>query len=212
MKTKCAIIGSGKIGCDLLVKIQRSKYLNCILMAGQHKASEGLRFAKEKGINTSAKSIEAVVETDAQVVFDATSAQASKAHAPHLKDRFVIDLTPLKEFPICVPNVSKISKYGVSMGSCTIQAVIPKLAKMKDLEYVEVVTTIASDSAGMGTRENLSEYLITTAKTIEQFTKAKAKAILIINPDLQAMHNTIYYKQKNKDEIKVIQFELEGSY
>src|SRR3990167_3691797 len=211
MKTKCAIIGSGKISCDLLVKLKRSKYLECILMAGQRETSEGLKFAKEKGIPTSAKSIDAILQTDAPIVLDATTALSAKEHAKLLKDRFYIDLTPSKIYPICVPNVTKASLKGVSMGSCTLQAVMPRLAKIKNLEYVEVVTTIASESAGMGTRENLSEFLITTAKSIEKLTGAKAKVILIINPVLQAMHNTIYYKTKDKDEIKVIQFELEGS-
>ena len=210
MKTKVAILGSGKIGCDLLVKIQRSKYLECIMFAGQRETSEGLKFAKEKGINISAESIEAVVETNAEIIFDATSAKAAEVNAPRLKDRFYIDLTPAKIFPICVPNVTKASTNGVSMGSCSLQAIMPRLAKIKNLEYVEVVTTIASESAGMGTRDNISEFLITTAKSIEKLTGAKAKVILIINPVLQAMHNTIYYKTKNSDRIKIIQFELTG--
>lgn len=210
-KVKVAILGSGKISCDLLVKIKRSKYLECILMAGQHETSEGLKFAKEKGINTSAESVQAVVESNADVVFDATSASSAKRNQELLKDRFIVDLTPLKELPICVPGVTKASKKGVSMGSCSLQAVMPRLAKLKNLDYVEIVTTIASESAGMGTRENLSEFLLTTAKSIEQLTGARTKVILIINPVLQAMHNTIYYKIKNSDKVNVIQFELEGS-
>ena len=206
----CAILGSGRIACDLLVKIKRSKYLECVLMAGQRDESPGLAFAKTLKTPTSTESIKSVVASDAVLVFDCTGAESAKKHAKVLKDCFLIDLTPSKLAPVCVPGVNKVKGNSVNMGSCTVQAVIPKLAKIKNLEYVEVVTTIASDSAGMGTRENLSEYLITTAKTIEQFTGAKAKAILIINPDLQAMHNTIYYKIKGKDEIKVIQFELEG--
>src|SRR3990167_6734664 len=208
---KCAILGTGNIGCDLLVKIIKSKYLECIMFAGQREDSPGIAFAKNLGIPTYTKSAEAVLNSKAVVVFDATSAEAHKSHAKVLKDRFVIDLTPAKLLPLCVPNVTKASLKCVSMGSCSLQAVIPRLAKIKDLEYVEVVTTIASESAGMGTRENLSEFLITTAKSIEKLTGAKAKVILIINPVLQAMHNTIYYKTKGKDEIKVIQFELEGS-
>ena len=165
---------------------------------------------KEKNVPISSKSIKAILETNAKIVFDATSASSAKINAFLLKDRFYIDLTPSKQHQICVPNVTKVSGNGVSMGSCTIQAVIPKLAKLKNLEYVEVVTTIASESAGMGTRENLSEYLITTAKIIKQFTKAKAKVILIINPTIQSMHNTIYIKRKNSDKIKIIQFEVKG--
>jgi acetaldehyde dehydrogenase len=209
-KIPVAIIGPGRIGCDLLVKVMKSKYLECIMFAGQRNDSPGLAFAKSLDIPTSTKSIEAILLSKAPIVFDATTAEAHKQNIQALHNCFVIDLTPAKQLPICVPNVTKASTKGVSLGSCTIQAVIPKLTKIKNLEYVEVVTTIASDSAGMGTRENLSEYLITTAKIIEQFTGAKAKAILIINPVLQAMHNTIYFKRKNSDKIEIIQFELEG--
>jgi len=208
---KVAILGTGNIGCDLLAKVMKSKYLECIMFAGQREDSPGIAFAKKLKIPTSTDSIQGILDTDAGVVFDATSADAHKKNVPLLKDRFVIDLTPAKLFPICVPNVTKALTKGVSMGSCSLQAVMPRLAKIKNLEYVEVVTTIASESAGMGTRENLSEFLITTAKSIEKLTGAKAKVILIINPVLQVMHNTIYYKTKGKDEIKVIQFELEGS-
>src|SRR3989304_1096386 len=210
---KCAVIGTGNIGCDLLVKILKSKYLECVMFAGQREESEGLAFAKKQGIPTSAHSLKAVLEANPKIIFNATTAEAAKEHfsLTRLCNYFWIDLTPAKIFPMCVPSIKVPKGRGVSMGSCTIQAVIPKLARIKNLEYVEVVTTIASESAGMGTRENLSEYLITTAKSIEKLTGAKAKVILIINPVLQKMHNTIYYKQKNKDEIKVIQFELEGS-
>ena len=211
MKTKCAILGTGNIGCDLLVKIMKSKYLECVMFAGQRNESPGIAFAKSHKIPTSIKSVDAIIESSASIVFDATNAQSAKENAKKLKDRFIIDLTPLKELPICVPSINKINnRHGVSMGSCTIQAVIPKLSKIKNLEYVEVVTTIASDSAGMGTRENLSEYLITTANIITQFTGAKAKAILVINPILQTMHNTLYCKIKGKDELKIIQWEISG--
>ena len=210
-KTKIAIIGSGKISCDLLVKVKRSKYLECVMFAGQRSTSEGLAFAKKLGIKTSDKSIDAVLASNAEVIFDATTASSAKIHASLLKDRFFIDLTPAKTFPVCVPGVTKASAKGVSLGSCSIQAVIPKLMKLKNLKYVELVTTIASDSAGMGTRENLSEYLETTAKTIEQFTGAKAKSILVINPVLQAMQNSIYYKTKGSDKVKILQFECVGA-
>mgnify|MGYP004417315230 CR=1 FL=1 len=212
-KVPVGIIGTGKVACDLLVKVMKSKYLECIMFAGQHEDSLGIAFAKSLNIPASTKSVEGVVASDAIIVFDATSAQAHKNNLRYLGDRFTIDLTPAKLLPICVPAInltSSIKGKGVNLGSCTIQAVLPRLMKLKNLEYVEVVTTIASNSAGMGTRENLSEYLIITAKIITQFTGAKAKAILVINPVLQKMHNTIYYKQKDKDEIRIIQFEIAG--
>src|SRR3990167_9543000 len=180
MKTKCAIIGSGKISCDLLVKLKRSKYLECILMAGQRATSEGLAWAKKQCISTSDKSIDAVLQTDARIIFDATTAISARQNAQLLKDRFYINLTPYKKNKICVPDVNLkecLTRNAIDLGSCSIQAIIPKIHRLKDLEYIECVTTIASNSAGMGTRENLSEYLITTAKTITQFTGAKAKEI-----------------------------------
>lgn len=209
----CAVIGSGKIALDLLVKLKKSPYLKPILVAGQRKESEGLAFAHKLGVPTSDKSIEAILKTDARIIFDCTTASSHLKHAPLLKDRFLIDLTPAKVLPICVPTIksaSQIKGKGVNLGTCTVQAVLPKLIGIKHLSYVEVVTTIASDSAGMGTRENISEYLETTAKIIKDFTGARAKAILIINPTIQAMHNTIYYQTKGLDKVKIIQFEMQG--
>src|SRR3990167_5745562 len=145
---KVAILGTGNIGCDLLVKVMKSKYLECIMFAGQRENSPGIAFAKKLKVPTSTASIQGVLDTNAGVVFDATSADAHKKNASLLKDRFVIDLTPAKLFPICVPNITQVSTKGVSMGSCTLQAVMPRLAKIKDLEYVEVVTTVASDGVG----------------------------------------------------------------
>ena len=210
---KVTILGSGNIGTDLLVKILKSKHLECVMFAGQRENSPGLQKAKELGVPTSSDGIDAILATDAKIVFDATNSENHKKIAPLLKNRFVIDLTPAKIAPICIPSVnlkSCLKEKEVNMGSCTVQAVIPRLAKIKDLDYVEVVSTIASDSAGMSTRQNLSEYLVTTAKTIEKFTGAKAKSILVINPVLQKMHNTIYYKVKGSDKVRIIQFEIDG--
>jgi len=181
------------------------------MFAGRNENSAGIAFAKSLNTPTSTKSIEGVLLSKADIVFDATTAQAHKLHAPRLRDRFVIDLTPAKLFPLCVPGISKIpTKGGVSLGSCTIQAVIPKLAKIKNLEYVEVVTTVASESVGMGTRENLSEYLETTQKAIHDFTGAKAKSILIINPSLQSMYNTIYAIKRGSKDPWIVHAELLG--
>ena len=213
-KTKCAIIGSGKIGCDLLVKIQRSKYLDCVLMAGQREESEGLKFAKGKGVNTSAKSIQAVEESNANIVFDATTAVSAKEHAKFLKDRFVIDLTPSKVGMMCSPTMNlkeAIKAKNVNLVSCGFQVVMPMITKLKDPIYIEVVTTVASKSAGMGTRENISEYLETTAKAITKFTGAKAKAILVINPMDINMHNTVYAIVKGRTEPIVLQKEIIGA-
>jgi len=210
---KVAILGTGNIGCDLLVKVMKSKYLECIIMAGQRSTSDGLAWAKKQGVPISDKSIDAVIGSEAQIVFDCTNYESHIKHLPFLKDRFVINLTPYKKNKVCVPSVNLeecLTRNAVDLGSCSIQAVIPKLHRLKDLEYIECVTTIASNSAGMGTRENLSEYLITTAETITQFTGAKAKVILVINPTITKMHNTLYLKRKGSDKIQTIQFSVEG--
>jgi len=211
---KCAIIGTGNIGCDLLVKIMKSKYLECVMFAGQREESEGLKFAKEKGIPTSAKSIDAILESDAKIIFEATNSESAKAHAPRLKDRFVIDLTPAKVGMMCSPitNLKEaIKAKNVNLVSCGFQVVMPMIAKLKDPIYIEVVTTIASRSAGMGTRENISEYLETTAKAITKFTGAKAKAILVINPMDINMHNTVYAIVKDRTEPVILQKEIIGA-
>ena len=214
MKTPVAILGTGNIGCDLLVKITKSKYLECIMFAGQHENSLGIAFAKDLGIATSPKSLEAVLNSEAVVVFDATSAEAHKSHAKALKDRFVVDLTPSKVGMMCSPTMNlkeAIKSKNVNLVSCGFQVVMPMIAKLKDPIYIEVVTTVASKSAGMGTRENISEYLETTAKAITKFTGAKAKAILIINPQEINMHNTVYAIVKGKTEPIILQKEIIGA-
>jgi len=218
---KVAILGTGLIGTDLLIKVLRSKYLECAVFAGQREDSPGIIRAKELGIPTSTKSIDAIVELfqsgqACPIIFDATNASTHKTYASIFKSmgKFVIDLTPAKLGKVCVPSLNLkecLKEQEINLGSCTVQAVVPKIAKLKNLEYVEIVTTIASKSAGMGTRENLSEYLITTADVIKKLTGAKTKVILIINPAILTMHNTIYAKFKDKDELKIIQFKVEGA-
>src|SRR3990167_7519507 len=155
-KTPCAVLGSGLIGCDLLVKILKSKYLKCVMFAGQRDDSPGLAFAKDKA-PTSTKSIDAILETDAKIVFDATTAESAKRHAKLLKDRLVIDLTPSKVGAMCIPSLNlqgALNTKNINLISCGAQVVIPVIDKIKNLERVEVVTTIASKAAGIGTRNN----------------------------------------------------------
>src|SRR3990167_9298896 len=130
-KVPVAVIGTGLIGTDLLVKIIKSKYLECIMFAGQREESPGIAFAKKLKISTSTKSIEGILGSKARVVFDATNAEAHKRHSGLLKDAFIIDLTPAKLATICIPSVNLkdcLNLKEVNMGSCTVQAVIPKLA------------------------------------------------------------------------------------
>lgn len=210
-KTKVAIIGTGNIGTDLLIKIQRSPYLECVLFTGQNIDSKGIRFAKKIGINTSIDSIKALIKNPdlCQIVFDATSAQAHKIHAPILKKlgKFTIDLTPSRIGKMCIPvlNLGQcLQEDNVNMITCGGQAMTPIahaiLKAQPQTSYIEIVGSIASKSAGMGTRNNIDEYTQTTAESIKYFAKtSKSKAIIILNPAEPPvnMHNTLYAEIQN---------------
>lgn len=220
-KVQVAIIGTGNIGTDLLVKIKRSKVLECNLFTGQNKKSIGLQLAKKLGIPTSISSIEEIIKNPAccQIVFDATSAEAHLKHAPILKKlgKFTIDMTPSRYGKMCIPilNLNDCMKVdNVNMVTCGGQATTPLVnAIMKvhpETKYVEIVASIAAKSAGIGTRNNIDEYTQTTAEGIKFFTKVpQAKAIIIINPAEPPimMHNTIYALIK-KPNLKVLRNEL----
>lgn len=215
VKTKVGIIGTGKVGTDLLLKVLKSPYLECVIFAGLREDSPGIALAKSLNVNTSTKSIKAIIKSEASIVFDATTANSHKHNFPLLKDLFVIDLTPSKMGSFCVPelNIDEVlEKNEVSLISCGAQVVIPRIAKLKNkgLAYVEVVTTVASDSAGVGTRDNMSQYLNTTAEAITRFFGIPAKAIFIINPAKPPvqMFNTIYIQYGDRTE--VIQFHVKG--
>ncbi|MDP2632283.1 MAG: acetaldehyde dehydrogenase (acetylating) [Candidatus Curtissbacteria bacterium] len=208
IKIKVGIIGTGNIGCDLLVKVQRSKVLECGIFAGQNPNSEGIKMARSMGVNTSYKSINSIVDNPeiCDIVFDATSAQAHLIHAPILKklNKFTIDMTPSRVGKMCVPilNLEEcLNSQNVNMVTCGGQDTVPVIwAIMKihpQTKYVEIVSSIASKSAGIATRENIDEYTQTTSEGIKAFTKVpNAKAIIILNPSEPpiVMHNTIYAK------------------
>lgn len=210
-KIKVGIIGTGNIGSDLLVKILRSPVLECGVFTGQNPDSEGIKRAKTLGVKTSFKSIKAIIDNPdcCEIVFDATSAQGHQYNAPILKKlkKFVIDMTPSKIGKMCIPiiNLDKsLKELNINMVSCGGQATIPiVMAIMKispDTEYVEIVSSIASKSAGIGTRNNIDEYTQTTSEAIVFFSGVpKAKAIVNLNPADPPilMHNTIYAKIKN---------------
>lgn len=205
-KVKVGIIGTGNIGTDLLLKIKRSEILECSLFAGQNPDSEGIRRAKSLGVNTSADSIGAVVEKPdlVDIVFDATNAQSHLRHAPILKKlgKFTIDMTPSKLGQMCVPIINLeecLETLNVNMVTCGGQDTVPIIAAIMKIHpettYVEVVSSIASKSAGIATRDNIDEYTQTTCEGIREFAKVKrAKAIIILNPAEPpiVMHNTIY--------------------
>src|SRR3989344_188584 len=210
-KIKAGIIGTGNIGCDLLIKIQRSKLLECSMFAGKNPDSFGIKIAKKMGVKTSYDSINAFLnEPDlCEVVFDATSAQAHIEHAPILKKlgKFTIDMTPSRVGKMCIPiiNMEECLKVkNINMISCGGQDTTPIVKAIVDVhpetQYVEIVAHIASKSAGMGTRDNIDEYTQTTCDGIRDFTKIpKAKAIIILNPAEPPiiMHNTIFAQIKN---------------
>lgn len=217
-KIKVGIVGTGNIGTDLLLKIQRSKYLECAMFAGIRADSLGILRAQQLGIPTSTDSIRVFEKNRGvvDIVFDATSAAAHRKHAPILKKLgiFAIDLTPSRIGKMCVPLINAdecLTVGNVNMITCGGQATIPIISEIlkihPECEYVEIVSSISSKSAGIGTRENIDEYTQTTAESIRSFSgMPEAKAIIILNPAEPPilMNNTIYalVKQPNLKLIK----------
>ena len=216
-KARVAIIGTGNIGSDLLTKILRSPVLTCTLFAGNNPDSQGIARARSMGVRVSTKSLDAVVEfqKDIDIVFDATSAASHRIHAPVLKKlkKFTIDMTPSKLGHMCVPVVNLnrgIAARNVSMISCGGQANIPIIATLRrihpQIEYVEIVSSISSKSAGIGTRNNIDEYTQTTSDGIMMLTGVKrAKTIILLNPADPPilMHNTIYVPLERPDMVRI---------
>ena len=206
--TSVAILGSGNIGTDLLIKIQRSKWLECKMFAGRNLNSPGLAKASAIGVPISSKSIEGILEDPAtcEIVFDATSARDHIRHWPLLQKagKRVIDLTPAKVGKMCIPAVNLaecLDEQNVNMVTCGGQASLPLIhligQTQKDLEYVEIVSSISSRSAGPATRINIDEYIETTESAIRVFSGApRAKVILILNPATPCidMQTTIFAK------------------
>ena len=205
-KVKVGIIGTGNIGTDLLIKIGRSPYLECSIFAGRNPDSEGIRFAQKLNVPVTYDSIHYIQEHPdcCDIVFDATSAAVHKYHAPILKElgKYVIDLTPahIGIFTIPVINIEEaVSEDNVNMVTCGGQAIVPiayALTRVHpDTKYLELVATIASKSAGPGTRANIDEFTQSTSDAIAFFTGIKnTKAIINLNPAKPEMtiRNTLY--------------------
>jgi acetaldehyde dehydrogenase len=204
-KIKVAILGSGNIGSDLMFKILREAgHMELALLTGIEPQSEGLARAKSLGINTSHEGIQPILDDeDIRIVFDATSAYAHVRHAKALKEagRIAIDLTPAARGPYVIPPVNlseHIDKDNVNLITCGGQATIPlvhAVSRVTAVPYAEMVSTIASLSAGPGTRQNIDEFTFTTARGLEVIGGAKkGKAIIILNPADPPilMRNTIY--------------------
>ncbi len=207
-KIKCAIIGSGNIGTDLIYKIQRSEILEPVWMVGIDPASEGLKRARKMGLKTTSEGVDGLlphVKSDnVQMAFDATSAYVHEDNSNKLTALGVmmIDLTPAAIGPLCVPPVN-LSEHAekdaknVNMISCAGQATIPivnAVARIQDVNYAEIVASLASLSIGPGTRANLDEFTYTTSNAIVEVGGAKrGKALAIINPadPPMIMRNTI---------------------
>ena len=210
-KVKVAILGSGNIGTDLLIKILRSKHLECTVLIGRSLNSKGLQKAQSLGIPISTESIQHIQKNPdcCDIVFDATSAVHAAEHAKILKDlnKFVIDLTPAKVGKMCVPAVNMeecLSTDNVNMITCGGQASIPIAYAIgqshPEVDYVEVVSSISSRSAGPATRLNLDEYIHTTEQGVKLFSGAlKTKAILNLNPAVPCinMQTTIFAKVRD---------------
>jgi len=193
-KLRVAILGSGNIGTDLLFKTQRSERLECSVFIGRNLASAGITRARKLGVPVSSEGIEYLVKNPdcCDLLFDATSAAAHFLHAPILSRLGIIalDLTPAKIGKMCIPAVNLqecLQEENLNMVTCGGQASIPVAYAIgqtqKDVDYIEVISSIASRSAGPATRINLDEYIHTTESGIQHFSGAKrCKAILNLNP------------------------------
>jgi acetaldehyde dehydrogenase len=220
MTVGAVIIGSGNIGTDLLVKIERlSQTLHVAAMAGIDPGSAGLARARRAGVATTDHGADGLAEmpefTAAQIVFDATSAaaHAHNADVARRHGKLMVDLTPAALGPYVVPTVNldqNLAADNVNMVSCGGQATIPVVAavsRIVPVAYAEIVASIASRSAGPGTRANIDEFTETTARGIETVGgAAKGKAIIVLNPAEPplVMRDTVYcLTEHTVDEAKI---------
>ncbi|KUY71960.1 acetaldehyde dehydrogenase (acetylating) [Burkholderia sp. RF4-BP95] len=196
-KIRCALIGPGNIGTDLLAKLMRSPVLEPVWMVGIDPDSDGLKRARELGLKTTADGVDGLlphVRADGvQIAFDATSAYVHAENSRKLNALGVlmIDLTPAAIGPYCVPPVNLKDHIGsgemnVNMVTCGGQATIPMvraISRVQPVAYGEIVATVSSRSVGPGTRKNIDEFTRTTAAAVAQVGGARqGKAIIVINP------------------------------
>lgn len=220
-KFKVAIIGSGNIGTDLMIKILRNaQHLEMAVMVGIDPASDGLARAQRLGVATTHEGVEGLIAMEAfdevDFVFDATSAGAHvhndaalRAAKPNIQ---IIDLTPAAIGPYCIPVVNleeNLRQSNVNMVTCGGQATIPMVAavsRVAKVHYAEIVASIASKSAGPGTRANIDEFTETTSKAIETVGgAAKGKAIIIMNPAEPPlmMRDTVFVLSEAADQAQI---------
>jgi acetaldehyde dehydrogenase len=191
-KVLAAIIGPGNIGTDLLAKLRRSDVIEVGYVVGVVE-SDGIRRARELGIPASADGLDWLLAQDPlpQIVFDATSAKAHRAAAPRLAEAGIVsvDLTPAAVGPMVCPPVNfgaHVSAGNINMISCGAQATVPivhAVSSVVDVPYAEIVASVASKSAGPGTRANIDEFTHTTSRAVRELGGTpKGKAIIILNP------------------------------
>jgi acetaldehyde dehydrogenase len=211
-RVRVAIIGTGNIGTDLMIKVERSPLLDLVGMAGIDPDSAGLRRARERGHTVTHRGLADLLDqvSDIDLAFDATSAGAHPEHARLLAERGIrsVDLTPAALGPAVVPPVNLSEHAGaaeVTLITCGAQATIPIVAaisRVASMRYAETVSTVASLSAGPGTRQNIDEFTAATARGLETIGGApRAKAIIILNPATPPimMRNTIYAEISDAD-------------
>jgi acetaldehyde/propanal dehydrogenase len=227
MKINAALIGSGNIGTDLMYKALRSEWVNPVWMVGIDPDSDGLAKAREAGLKTTHEGVGGLLphveEDNVQIAFDATSAyvHAENSRKLNAKGVMVIDLTPAAIGPYCVPVVNLEEHVGkkemnVNMVSCGGQATIPMVAavsRVQPVEYGEIVATVASKSAGPGTRKNIDEFTRTTASGVEKVGgAATGKAIIILNPAEPPliMRDTVHCLTETKPDEDAIRESVEA--
>lgn len=218
-RIKAAIIGSGNIGTDLMIKmIKYPQNMELAAVVGIDPASEGLAMARERGVATTHEGIEGLkamtTYADIGIVFDATSAYAHKVHDAALRadGKLVVDLTPAAIGPFTIPPVNmaaNLDATNVNMVTCGGQATIPMVAavsRVATVHYAEIIASVSSRSAGPGTRANIDEFTRTTARAIEVVGGAtQGKAIIILNPaePPMIMRDTVFTLSEGADEADI---------
>tara|TARA_B110000027_G_C16121341_1_gene303169 strand:- start:1551 stop:2396 length:846 start_codon:yes stop_codon:yes gene_type:complete len=206
---RAGIIGTGNIGTDLLIKLIKTDFINPVIFSGRRLNSNGMKIAQKNKVETTDTGIKYFINNPnfCDIVYDCTNAEDAKKHAKIFRKQKikVVDLTPAKVGVFCVPSVNDIrNEMNMNMVTCGGQASIPLLYSIskhcEELSYIEVVSQIASDSAGMATRLNIDNYIETTESAISQFTNTqKCKVILNLNPAIPQvdMQTTMFVKAKN---------------